>query len=350
MSEMFLFTQFPFKQAFTLHSLLNRLPMHDTGLAHVYPGVELPHQPVDDDLEVELPHPGNDRLGRFLLILDPERRVLLHELVQGDGELFLVYRGLGLDRQADDRFIKLYRFEEDGMCLIADRIPRRNLLEPHHRDDVACARLLHTLPLVCMHFQEPGDLLFLSPAGVVEFVASVDPSRIDPDIGQLPSLILHDLEGERRQRRPVAALSDLLLLRQGIDTRNGRDLFRRGKKIDNCVEDRLHPLVPQGRPAHDGHYLERNRRFPNGRNDLLRGNLHPIEIFLGNCVIDVGENGDHSVPLLHRQRQDLLRDIRTRIGQPSGSFIPGDDLPQDKVHDPPEVLLLSKGDLNRQRQ
>ena len=158
--------------------------------------------------------PGDDRLGGLVVVLDPEGRVLLHQFVQGDGELLLIGRRLGLDRQADDRLIKIDRFEKNGVRLIADRIARRDLLEPHDGDDVAGARLFHPLPFVCMHLQKPGDLLLLPAARIVEFVPRMEASRIDPEIGQFPPLILHDLEGQGRQGLLVAARPGLLLLRQ----------------------------------------------------------------------------------------------------------------------------------------
>ncbi len=132
-------------------------------------------------------------------------------------EFLLIGGRLGLDRQADDRLIKIDRFQKDGVRLIADRIARRDLLESHDGDDVAGARLFHPLPFVCMHFQKAGDLLFLPPARVVEFIPRMEAPRIDPEIGQFSPLVLHDLEGQGRQGLLVAARPDLLLLRHRIE-------------------------------------------------------------------------------------------------------------------------------------
>ena len=47
---------------------------------------------------------------------------------------------------------------------------------------------------------------------------------------------------------------------------------------------------------------------------------------------------------------DLIGNIRISVGRSLGRIVPGDDLPPDQVHDPPEGFLLSEGNLDRQRQ
>ncbi len=82
--------------------LLDRLAVRDLGLADVGVDLELALEAVDDDLEVELAHPGDDRLARLRVGVGAERRILVGELLEGAAELVEISLGLGLDRDRDD--------------------------------------------------------------------------------------------------------------------------------------------------------------------------------------------------------------------------------------------------------
>src|SRR5205085_339116 len=66
-------------RVFVLSFLLlgDRLAVRDLGLSDVRLDFELALQAVDDDLEVELAHPADDRLARLLVGVHAERRVFL---------------------------------------------------------------------------------------------------------------------------------------------------------------------------------------------------------------------------------------------------------------------------------
>src|SRR5690606_30198291 len=74
---------------------------------------------VDDDLEVELAHPGDDRLPGLLVEADAERRVFLAELLERLGHLRLVVARLRLDRNRDHRLRERDRLKEHGVVAIA---------------------------------------------------------------------------------------------------------------------------------------------------------------------------------------------------------------------------------------
>src|SRR5205823_10947803 len=58
-------------------ALADRLAVGDLRPSDVRVDVELAHHAVDDDLQVELAHPGDDRLARLLVRADAEGRILL---------------------------------------------------------------------------------------------------------------------------------------------------------------------------------------------------------------------------------------------------------------------------------
>ena len=79
------------------------LAVGDLGLAHGGIDPELAQHPVDDDLEVQLAHAGDDGLAGVLIGADLEGGVLLGQRLERLAHLLLVDLGLGLDRHVDDR-------------------------------------------------------------------------------------------------------------------------------------------------------------------------------------------------------------------------------------------------------
>ena len=81
----------------------DRLAVRHLGLADGGVDLEFAQHAVDDDLEVELAHPRDDRLAGLLVGANAEGGVLLGELLEGDAHLVLLGLGLGLDGDRDDR-------------------------------------------------------------------------------------------------------------------------------------------------------------------------------------------------------------------------------------------------------
>ena len=122
---------------FRVDLLPDRLLVGHLGLADIRLDPELPLHPVDHDLEVQLPHSADDRLAGLFIGRHPQRRILLGKLLQRLSHLFLIRLGLRLDRDVDDRIRKGHLFKNDRIRLIAERISRARVLEPHGCDDVA---------------------------------------------------------------------------------------------------------------------------------------------------------------------------------------------------------------------
>ena len=102
-----------------LGGLANRFAIRDLRLADVRIDLELAQQAVDDDFEMQLAHPGDQRLRSFPVDADAERRIFFRELLQRLAELLLIGLGLGLDRDLDDRIGELDSFQHDRLGRIA---------------------------------------------------------------------------------------------------------------------------------------------------------------------------------------------------------------------------------------
>ena len=109
--------------------LADRLAVGDLGLADVGLDLELALHAVDDDLEVQLAHAGDDGLAGLVVGLDAERRVLLGQALHGVGHLLLVGLRLGLDGDRDDGLGEGDLLEQDGLVLVAERVAARAVLE-----------------------------------------------------------------------------------------------------------------------------------------------------------------------------------------------------------------------------
>src|SRR5436309_7978118 len=94
---------------YVLDALAHRLAVGHLRSADVGVDLELPLHALDQDFQVQLAHPGDERLRRLGVAMNAERRVFLAELLQRDGELVLAGLGLGLDGDRDHRLGELHR-------------------------------------------------------------------------------------------------------------------------------------------------------------------------------------------------------------------------------------------------
>ena len=116
-----------------LDRLARRLAVRDLRPADVRVDVELALQTVDDDLEVELAHAGDQRLAGLLVGADAERRVLFGQALQALRELVLVRLRLRLDGDRDHRVGERHRLEHDRRRLRRQRVAGRRALQPDAR-------------------------------------------------------------------------------------------------------------------------------------------------------------------------------------------------------------------------
>ena len=118
-----------------------RLLVGDLRLADAGLDAELALEAVDDDLEVQLAHAGDDDLAGLLVGLHAERRVFLHQLLQADAELLLVALVLGSIASEMTGSGKSIDSSTIGLLLVAQRVARDHALQAHGRRDVARRRL-----------------------------------------------------------------------------------------------------------------------------------------------------------------------------------------------------------------
>src|SRR3990170_4756788 len=132
------------------------LPVRHLRLADVRVHPKLAQQPVEDDLQVQLAHPGDYRLPRLLVAAHAEGRVLFSEALERYGQLLLVGLGLGLDSLVYDRLRKYHLLEHNRLAFGSDRrVAGPGLRETDRRHQLARVDFLALLPAVRVQLQEP---------------------------------------------------------------------------------------------------------------------------------------------------------------------------------------------------
>ena len=152
------------------------LAVGDLRLADVGLDVELAAHAVDQDVQVELAHAGDDRLAGLLVGADLEGRVLLGEALDRGAQLLLVALGLGLDRDLDHRGRERHRLEDrPGCCRSHSVSPVVVSLRPMTATIWPAPTRRDLLTLVGVHLVDLADPL-LAALGAVEHLRCRSPS------------------------------------------------------------------------------------------------------------------------------------------------------------------------------
>ena len=286
----------------------DRLAIRDLRSADVAVDVELAFQTVDDDLEIELAHAGDDRLGGLLVEGDDEGRVFHRERVERNAELLVVTAGFRLHRDRDDRRREVDGFKRNRMRRIAERVARAGLGETDARNDVAGMRLFERLLLGRVHAEQTADALLAVNRRVKHLRAELHRARIDADERNLAAglRIVHDLERETAERLVVGNLALLV----GIVLRNRRARVKRGREIvADAVEERLNALVLERGAAERRGDGARKAALAERLLDLVVRELLACEKLLHERIVLLGRRLDHLLAVLLRLLHVLLGDV-----------------------------------------
>ena len=277
-------------------SLADGLAVGDLGCAHVGFDLELTQQTVNDDLQVQLAHAGDDGLTGLLVGVGLEGGVLLSQLGQGDAHLLVAGLGLGLDGHADDRLGELHRLEDDGVVLVAQGVAGGGILQAHNSRDIACVAAVDVLAVVGVHLQDTAHALAAVLHRVVDGGACLDLARVNAEVCQLADEgVGSDLEGQSSEGSLVGRRTGLGLLGLRIDALDILDIGGGGHIVHDRVQQLLDALVLVGRAADDGDQGVGDGLLADGGLQFLAGDLLALEVLLHQLLIVLGHSLDQDV-------------------------------------------------------
>src|SRR5664280_1136414 len=339
-----------------LHLAAQSLAVRNLRFADVRLDLELATHAVDHHLEVELAHPGDDRLAGLLVGVDAEGRVLLGEPLDGDPQLLLVGLRLGLDGLLDDRVRELHRLEHDRVMRVAQRLAGTGLLETHHRADHACAHRVDLFTLVRVHLVDLADPLLLALGRVEDLGSGGEHAGVDADEDEATQVrVGRDLEGQRRHRLVgVRVTHELHRLVAGLEAVDRGHVERGREVVDDRVEQGLHALVLVRGAAEDVVARTRQHGAPDAGLDLGLGDVLArvplLEPQLGELVVGIGESSDELLAgcggLLEQVGGDLLDGV---VLADRRLAVPCERAHADQVDDADEVGLGADRELDDQR-
>ncbi len=272
--------------------------------------MELARQAVDDDLQVQLAHAGDDGLARLLIGISLEGRVLLRQLGEGDTHFFLAGFRLGLDGDADNRVRELHGLQHQRALGVAERVAGARLFQADRRGDVASVDGLQVLPVVGVHLQHAAQALVVVLGGVINRGTGVHLAGIDAEIDQLADeRVRCDLEGERGERLVIGSVAVHFLAGFRIGPLDGGDIRRGGHESDDRVQQLLHALVFIGRTACDRHEFVGNGRLADGGDDLFPGQLLAVQVFFHHRVVLLGNRFQQLGTVLFGDFFHIVRDF-----------------------------------------
>ena len=128
--------------------------------------LELSEQSVDNNLQMQLAHAGNDGLAGFGIGVRFEGRVFFRQLLERFAEFGLSRLGLGFDGEFDNRFRKFHGLEDDRIAFVTDSVTRGRQLEADCRRDIAGEHFLDFVTLVGVHLQDTSDTFLFILCGI----------------------------------------------------------------------------------------------------------------------------------------------------------------------------------------
>ena len=278
-----------------LGDLPDRLPVRNLGRFRFQLDAVAFLDPREDDIEVHVPHSGEDAVSRLRVLFERKTGVLFEDLVNRIGELVFVRAALGDDSEAIDGFRELDRRVDDGRSLQGEGIAGVGALKLRDRDNVAYGDFLHVLAFLAGHGAEGADAFVLSPVHVEDIAFGGKRAGEDPDEGELADVrVYHDLETQGRK----------LILRVRGDHHILVSLlrsFRRGlERTREDINDEIHELldadVQNGGSRYDGEDSAHGERLAVCGEQFLERNRLSVEIPHHQFVVRFDDDFDKTFP------------------------------------------------------
>ena len=209
--------------------------------------------------------------------------------------------------------------------------------------------LLDVLAIVRVHQKHAANALLAILGGVDDAGAAFEPTGIDAAEGDgADEGIVHDLEGEHRQRLAVARIAhDLVAL--AVDALDRRHVEGRWQEVDDGVEQRLHTLVLERGPGEHGEKRAGDYRFADQAFEGRFIGLFALEVGGHGVVVEFDRSLDQFLAIFLGLFEHVGRNVDVVIVGAERLVFPHHALHADEVDDTLELLLGSDRKLDRHR-
>ncbi len=232
---------------------------------------------------------------------------------------------------------------------IAERVAGAHLPEPGERDNVAGIGLLDVLAIVGMHQQHPADALLAVLGGIDHARPALETARVDAaERDGADERIVHDLEGEHRQRLGIRSLAhDFIAL--AVDALDRRHIERRRQVVDHRVEQRLHAFVLERRAGEHRKECSGEHRLADEALESGFVGLFALEIGGHGIVVELDRGLDHPLPILLGLFEHVGGNFDIVILGAERLVVPNNTDHAHEVDNALELVLASDRELNRHR-
>ena len=303
--------------------------------------LKLTLQTVDDDVEVEFTHTGDDGLTTLLVGTDGEGRVFLSQLSETVVEFGHVGLALRLNGNRDNRVGEGHRLQHDGLILVAEGVTRTDILEAYTCTDITGIDRLHGNLLVGVHLEQTADTLLLARTGIKDVTTSLNLTRINTEEHQTSHVwIGGNLECQSRCGSSLRGFTILFLIGIGVGSFDYLHVNRCGQECTHSVEQRLNALVLIRRTQEHRGALHRDSSLADCGNDLLLSNgLGIVEVLLHQGLVILGSGLEQFVTPLVALSLQVSGDFLDVVLGTHSLIMPQDSLHLNQVDQTLEVLL-----------
>ena len=332
--------------------LADGLAVGDLRLALVALDLEFTTHTVDDDVELELAHAGDQGLAGLFVGRDLEGRILFGQLGQGDAHLLLISLGLRLDGHLDHRIREGHGVEGDRVVDGAQGVAGGDVLQAHEGVDVTGVGAVHRVFLIGVHLEDLADAFLLLAGGVEHGVARHDGAGVDAHEHELAvERVGGDLEDQSRERIGLDRVTvDLDGLVAGLVALDGRHVLGGRQVVDDTVQHRLNALVLEGGAAEDREGFLGDGELAHAGADVFLGQVAVLEELVHEFVVGFGGGFHELLVVLLGLVLEIVRDLGgVVLGAELLGAVPHVGLHLDQVDDAGEVVLGTDRQLHHNR-
>ena len=279
------------KFAFGFNRLADSFTISNLRIANITSNFKFPEQTVNDNIQMQLAHTGNNGLCGFRIRVYLKGRIFFRQFLKGNAHLFLVGFCLGFNRNGDNRLREYHGFQDNRGFFIAKGIAGRCKLQAYSRSNVPGVRFRNFFPVVGMHQQDTSHTFPFIFGRVINIGTGSDHTGIYPEESQFANKgVGSNFECQRRERFAVGSGAGIFLPGLRIDALDTFNISRSRHIIDYCVQQGLNPFILIRRTTEYRIQFAFNSLFADSSFQFFVSDFFAFQIFHHQVVVTFGNS------------------------------------------------------------